>query len=345
MKAMVLTGLRKLEMREIPVPRIRRSTDVLIKMAAVGVCGSDVHYWRHGRIGRQVVKFPYIIGHECSGYVEQVGRGVSTVRKGDLVAIEPAVSCGKCDQCRAGREHTCRRLTFLGTPGQGEGCLCEYLVMPEQCCFPMRKRPDAGLAALCEPLSIGIYAVKLAGIERGARIGILGAGPIGLSVLVAARHAGAGRIYVTERLDYRMAVAKKAGASRTGDAARPKDIAGILKAEPAGLDVVLECCGQQDALDQGVALLKPGGTLVVVGIPEVSRVSFDVDTCRRREIRIQNVRRQVHCVQTALDLVEAGRPDVGFMITHRYPLEKTPEAFRLVSGYRDGVIKALIEFK
>lgn len=342
MKAAVLTGLRRFEVRDLPEPELRRPSDVLLRIAAVGVCGSDVHYWRHGRIGSQVVEFPYLVGHECAGVVEDMGRSVSGLRRGDIVAVEPAVSCHRCDQCRAGREHTCRRLSFLGTPGQGDGCLSEYLVMPAECCFPLRRRPDAGLAALCEPLSIGIYAVKLGKLPRGARIAILGAGPIGMSVLIAARRAGAGRIYVTEKLDYRAEAARKAGARWTGNIRKTPAVRRILDMEPVGLDAVFECCGEQSALDDGIALLKPGGKLVVVGIPSVERVSFDADTCRRREICIQNVRRQVHCVEDAVQLVQEEPRLVRSLITHRFPLEKTADAFKLVADYRDRVMKAII---
>ena len=141
---------------------------MLIRIEAVGVCGSDVHYYTTGRIGCQVVEYPFTIGHECAGTVVAVGNEVTRVRVGDRVAVEPAVTCGMCDQCRAGRENTCRHITFLGLSGQAAGCLSEYLVMPQQNCFPIPADLAWGEATISEPLAIGVYAVAQA--ELTARL-------------------------------------------------------------------------------------------------------------------------------------------------------------------------------
>jgi L-iditol 2-dehydrogenase len=344
MKAQVLTGIRQMEMRERAAPQISGPKDVLIRMACVGVCGSDVHYYTTGRIGSQIVQYPFAVGHEGAGVVEQVGAEVTRVKPGDRIAVEPAMSCFECDQCRAGRQHTCRKLRFLGCPGQAEGCLMELLVMPEESCFPIRDSMSLTQAALSEPLAIGVYAVKQSVPMRGAKVGILGAGPIGLSVLVAARAQGAESIYVTDKLHERLQAAVAAGAMWGGDPRSVDVVSEIEAREPGQLDVVFECCGQQQALDQAVRMLKPGGKLMIVGIPEEERVWFSIDFLRRKEICIQNVRRQVHCVQLALDGIADGSYPVDFMVTHRFPFDRTKEAFDLVSDYRDGVVKAMIEF-
>ncbi len=342
MKAVMLTGIRRMEMREVPAPEIRDPRDVLVRIRVVGVCGSDVHYYTTGRIGSQVVEYPFTVGHECAGIVEAVGDAVKRVGPGDRIAIEPAMSCGRCDQCRAGRPHTCRNLRFLGCPGQAEGSLSEYIVMPEESCFPLGDGTDLEAAALSEPLTIGVYAVSLSIPMRDAKIAVLGAGPIGLSVLLPALEQGAGAVYVTDRIDERLAAARRFGARWTGNPDREDVVAGVLEREPLGMDAVFECCGQQDALDQAVELLKPGGKLMLIGIPEVDRVSFVIDRIRRKEICIQNVRRQNGCLQKTLDLIESGRIDPRPMVTHRFPFERTREAFDLVTEYRDGVIKAMI---
>lgn len=344
MKAAVLTGLNEMEIVDLPKPEIERDTDVLLKIERIGVCGSDVHYYTTGRIGSQVVEYPYRVGHECSATVAEVGTGVTTLKVGDRVAVDPAQWCDECDQCKAGRAHTCRNLLFLGTPGQGPGCLCEYITMPAKSLFPIGANTTLQQAAIVEPLSIGIYSVKLAIPMKGARIAILGSGPIGLSCLLPAKFQGAEKIYVTDKLDYRLDVAKKAGATWTGNPDKEDVVKSITDQEPKLLDCVLECCGQQEALDQAVELLKPGGKLVIVGIPEVDRVSFTIDQLRRKEICVQNVRRQNECVQEAIDLVEKHGVDVDFMVTHKYGLEQSKEAFDLVKGYEDGVVKAIIEF-
>jgi L-iditol 2-dehydrogenase len=331
-----------MELREIPTPRIESDTDVLLKVGSIGVCGSDVHYYTTGRIGSQVVKYPFRVGHEFSAIVQETGRRVKRLKPGTRVAIEPAMSCGQCDQCRAHRRHTCRRLRFLGCPGQAEGCLSEYIVMPAECCYPIKRRTTLEQAAIAEPLSIGLYAVQQSVRMRGAKMAILGAGPIGLSVLLAAMAQKAGRIYVTDKIEARMAAALRVGADWTGNPAKQDVVGEIAAKEPLLLDAVFECCGQQEALDQAINLLKPSGKLMLVGIPEVDRVSFAIDTMRRRELCIQNVRRQNECMQPALDLIEKSKIDVDFMVTHRFSLDRTQEAFELVAGYQDGVVKAMI---
>jgi len=344
MKAMMLTGIRQMEMREVPDPVLQRPDDVLVRMRAVGVCGSDVHYYTTGRIGSQVVEYPFTVGHECAGEVIAVGPAVRRVRPGDRVAIEPANTCGECDQCRAGRENTCRNNRFLGCPGQAEGSLSDLLVMPEHCCFLIREETTFAQATISEPLAIGVYAVKNSVPMMDARIGILGMGPIGMSVLLPAMAAGAAAAYCTDKIDARLALASGAGAAWIGNPDASDVVAGILEREPLGLDVVFECCGQQEAIDQSVELLKPGGKLMLIGIPEVDRISFTIDKMRRKEICLQNVRRQRGCVQDALDLIEDRAIDVDQMVTHWFPFARTKEAFDLVTAYGDGVMKAMITF-
>lgn len=343
MKAMVLTGIREMELREVPEPKIDRETDVLVRMTTIGVCGSDVHYYETGRIGSQVVEYPFPLGHECAGIVERVGPGVQRLRPGDRVAVDPAMPCRECDQCRIGRHHTCRKLRFLGCPKQADGCFSEYIVMPAESCFPIPQAMTLEQAALSEPLAIGVYGVKMSIPMEGARVGILGVGPIGLSVLLPAKAQGAAKIFVTDKIDARLEVARRAGATWGGNPEREDVVAGVNALEPSQLDVVFECCGEQDALDQGIQMLKPGGKLMIIGIPRVSRVSFSIDAMRHKEICIQNVRRQVDCVQETLDRMHSGELAAGIMVTHRFPFEKTPEAFDLVAGYRDGVVKAMVE--
>jgi L-iditol 2-dehydrogenase len=343
MKTAFLTGLRQMEIREEPKPAIRESQDVLIRVDVVGVCGSDVHYYTTGRIGSQVVQYPDSTGHECAGTVVEIGAEVKTLRVGDRVAVDPAMPCGKCDQCLAGRSHTCRKLRFLGCPGQAPGALSEYLVMPASSCFKIPDKMSLVQAALCEPLSIGLYAVRRAEMIDGTKVGILGSGPIGLSVLlgIQAMHK-INIIYVTDLIDKRAAMAKHMGAKWTGIASQEKVVETIMKHEPLGLDYVFECAGQQETMDQAIEMLKPGGTLLMIGIPEVSRVSFNIDLMRRKEIRIQNIRRQNECVEPTIDLVGSGKMNADAMVTHHFPLERTKEAFDLVAGYQDGVVKAMI---
>jgi L-iditol 2-dehydrogenase len=344
MKAMMLTGIRQMEMKDIPEPVLESPNDVKIRMSVLGICGSDIHYYTQGRIGSQKVKYPFTVGHEGAGVVVEVGQKVTRVKPGDSIAIEPAMPCWKCDQCLAGRHHTCRNLRFLGCPGQAEGCLMEYIVMPEESCFPLvgNLNPDHG--SISEPLAIGVYAVKKSGSVKGLNIGILGFGPIGMSVLLAAKARGVENVYVTDKIDQRLSIAFKEGSALTHNPLKEDIIENILQKEKTGLDIVFECCGQQEALDQAVNLLKPGGKLVVIGIPEFDLWSMSVDTTRRKELTIQFIRRQVDCVETALEMMENGLIKVDRMVTHRFPFDKTKDAFDLVADYRDGVMKAMIDF-
>ncbi len=345
MKTVALSGAGKFELLEIPKPGIVNEDDVLLKVSSVGICGSDLHYYRQGRIGEQVIKFPFTVGHECSAVVEEVGANVKRVKPGDIIAVEPALSCHKCQQCLSGREHTCLNLKFLGAPGQRDGCLAEYIVMPETNCFVVPKNMNEEQAALIEPMSIGYYAVSL--LKNPKEINsatILGVGPIGLGVLLSLQATGINNIYVTDKLNYRLDTAKKAGATGIGNVDEEDIVVKFSKDNPDLFDFVFECCGEQDAMDQAVELLKPGGILLIVGIPEIERISFDISKIRRKEITIQNVRRQNNCMQPCIDLTSSGKWVPEFMVTHRFSFKKTNEAFDTVSNYKDGVIKALIKF-
>jgi L-iditol 2-dehydrogenase len=345
MKAFKLTSLREMALVDAPDPTIRQPTDVLLKMGAVGVCGSDIHYYTTGRIGTQVVEYPFTVGHECAGIVLEVGSGVQHVRSGDRVAIEPAVTCKNCDQCLSGRENTCRNNRFLGCPGQADGSLSEHLVLPEENCFKFDDRLSLSEATVSEPLAIAIYSVRQSGLAPGAKLGILGLGPIGRTVHLAAIDAGCGPVYSTDNIDDRCDAARAAGFTWVGNPRSTDVVREILTLEPLGLDVVFECCGQQAALDNAVDLLRPGGTLVMIGIPEVDEIYFAPEKIRRKELTLVNIRRQRGCVEAALDLIGRRQAAVAEMITHRFSFAETKTAFDLVADYRDGVVKAMIEFE
>jgi L-iditol 2-dehydrogenase len=328
---------------EVPEPKITKDDDVLMKVEMVGICGSDVHYFETGVIGTEAVEYPFVIGHECAATVAAIGSEVSGVKVGDRVAVEPAIVCHSCDQCKTGRENTCRNLRFLGCPGQVSGALCEYIVMPEHCCFVIGDNLTFAQAVLCEPLAIALYAVKQARLQRGSDIAILGAGPIGLSCLAGARAEDVKSCYVTDKVKERVEVAKRNGADWAGNPTSQDIVSDILSQQPQGIDAVFECAGQQETVDQAIDLLKPGGRLMMIGIPRIERISFVIEKGRRREISFINVRRQNDCEQAAIDSVASGKIDVDFMATHTFKLEQTQDAFDMVADYRDGVVKALIQ--
>jgi len=342
MKAAFLTGLQQVELLEIPEPVLKDALDVKIRVEAVGICGSDMHYHRSGRIGAQQVHYPQSVGHECAGTVVEPGPGCERIQVGQRVAVEPALSCGHCDQCHAQRPHTCRNLRFMGCPDQAPGTLAERIVVPEIACHPVPQDMSAALAAVMEPFSIGVYAANLGQIQPGMSVGILGTGPIGLCILLALQIYPSLTLYATDLYQERLTMAERFGAHWTGHPTRLDMVSSILEHEPKGLDVVYECAGEQDTLDQAVELLKPGGRLVLVGIPESPRIHFNIDLLRRKELVLQNVRRQNGCMDEAIHRAQEGHVLLNPLITHTFNLSQVQSAFDLVAHYRDGVIKAVI---
>ncbi|OHB58230.1 MAG: hypothetical protein A2Y12_02345 [Planctomycetes bacterium GWF2_42_9] len=343
MKTIELTKLRTLALVDRPMPTITAPGEVLLKVACIGICGSDVHYYTTGRIGSQIVQYPFTVGHELSATVVKTGPAVLYLPPGTRVAIDPATPCFTCDQCLKNRENTCRNLKFLGCPGQSPGCLCEYIVMPASSVFPIPNNVTLEQAMLSEPLSIGYYALKQSQPRPDSSIAVLGSGPIGLSSIASAKYLGLTEIYATDKIQSRLAAALKAGAIYASSPENRDIVSDILKLQPAGMDAVFECAGQQETVDQAIELLKPGGKLMLVGIPEFDRLSFAIDKARRKELTIINIRRQNHCVKPAIDMFASKAINLDFMLTHHFPIEKTQEAFELVAAYADGVIKAIID--
>ena len=345
MKVAYLTGIERIEIRDAPDPKLENPTDVRLQVETVGVCGSDMHYYRTGRIGDQVVKFPFPLGHELAATVVELGSEAENLSIGDRVVVDPLICCGKCDQCTSGREHTCRDQAFLGVPGQRDGTLSEQIVMPARCCYKLPEGMTLVQGALIEPFSIGLYAQRLGGDVVGKTAAILGCGPIGLSVLAALKAAGTDSVYMTDIRGNRAELASHMGTEWTGNPEKQDIVAEIRHAEPAGLDLAYECAGEQDTVDQCLQLVKPGGMVLIVGIPELDRLSFDMNVMRRSEVRIQNVRRQNQCFAAAIDLIAWGKVDLGSMVTHEFPLSETRAAFDIVSNYKDNVVKAMIHVR
>jgi L-iditol 2-dehydrogenase len=346
MKKVVLTDIRKMAVTSVPEPFIVNGNEVKIRLATIGVCGSDIHYYSEGKIGTQVVEYPFAVGHECSGIIEEVGAAVTNVKVGDLVVVDPAVHCGTCDQCLAGRPHTCRNNRFLGCPGQIEGCLCEYIVMPSFTCFPVTGKMNPVQAALIEPFTIGVYSVKQAGtVTSRTSALIFGAGPIGLSILLKLLADGVTGTGVVEPLEYRLRKAKEIGARYLINPLTEDVAQRVKEQEELLVDVVFEASGEQDAVTNAVKVLKPGGKLVLVGIPPSAQYTFDMDLMRRKELTVINVRRQNHCVEEAIDMVINGKVDLEKMVTHHFTLGESATAFDIVAGYKDGAIKAMIDME
>lgn len=342
MKAVFLTDIKKFETQEIPLPELINDDDVLIKIKMVGVCGSDIHYYKTGRIGSQIVEFPFITGHEAAGIVEKVGSKVKKLKHGQRIAIDPAVSCGQCDQCLLGRENTCRKLVFMGAPKQKAGAMCGYVILREHNCFPINDNMTLEQAVISEPLAIGIYAVDKSKPNPNDNIAILGVGPIGMSVFHYLRTKEIGDVFVTDRIDERLEFSKQLNPKYIGNPNKVNVVEEIKLLRPLEMDIVYECSGDPEAYKHAIELLKPGGIFVIVGIPELDEISFPIHELRRKEITILNIRRQSNCTQKAIDLLSSGKINIDKLVTHHFKMEETNKAFEMVSNYRDRVMKAII---
>ncbi|NMB90377.1 MAG: alcohol dehydrogenase catalytic domain-containing protein, partial [Chloroflexi bacterium] len=270
MQAATLYGIRdvRLEQRPVPTPG---PGEALLRILSVGVCGSDVHYYLEGRIGHQVVSAPIIMGHEFSAYVTALGPGVEGLDVGDLVAVEPGISCGECEMCQLGHPNLCPHVRFCGTPPV-DGVFAEYAVMPARNCFrlPAAITPPEG--ALLEPLGIAIHAVNLAHLRPGDRVAVLGAGPIGLLCAAVARAAGASAVYASEPLAYRREFARRYAATEVYDPSRQDVVAEVLSATSGrGVDVVFEAAGADETPQQAAGMVRTGGKILLAGIPASDR--------------------------------------------------------------------------
>jgi len=304
-------AVRRIEVDDAPMPW-PRAGEVLIELTAVGICGSDLHYFRHGRIGPQTLTFPQILGHEPAGIVAALGRGVRGLREGQRVAVEPGIACGRCRPCRDGRPNLCYRMRFLGGPGV-PGAFQQYLVMPAECAVPLPSRIDDALASATEPLGVALHALRLVGLKPGEPVGIIGAGPVGLSVLALARAAGGKVVAISDPRAARRAVARRLGAARTVEPAAFVDV--VRDATGGrGADVVFECSGAPTAVDVSVAASDRGARVALVGINEVDTLGVDPHAWRVRELQVVQVRRSRHTLtpvlkqlaKTDLGLVRAG---------------------------------------
>lgn len=342
MKAARLHGIRDIHIDEVPRPEPGPG-EVLLKMAAVGVCGSDVHYYLDGGIGDAVVTAPITMGHEPSAYVAALGEGVEGLEIGQLVAIEPAIPCGHCEMCLTGHPNLCPNVRFCGTPPI-DGVFSEYAVMPADNCVPLPEGFSPVEGALLEPLGVAIHTVDLSHLRVAQSIVVLGAGPIGLLIAAVARAAGAGQILMTEPIPERRAFAREYVADAVFDPTSEDVVAAVKAATNGrGVDIAFEAAGALDTPQNGVDMLRPGGTLVLCGIPSgEDRLTLTASSTRRKGTTIKMVRRMKFVYPRGIRLVQRGMVDLKAIATHFFTLDDIPRAFELVAGYEDGVIRAVV---
>jgi L-iditol 2-dehydrogenase len=318
MRASVLTGARELSVEDVPTPAMEVD-EVLVEVAAVGVCGSDTHYFRHGRIGEFVVTGPLILGHELSGRIAAVGEEVPQSRVGERVAIEPQKNCRRCRECRAGRYNLCRYMEFYATPPI-DGAFAQYCVIRTEFAHPVPDSMSDESAALLEPLSVAITTMRKAQIVPGSSILIAGAGPIGIICAQTARAFGAAEIIVTDLVPQRRERALSYGATQVLDP-RQTDVAA------AGLDVnaFVDASGSPQAVLSGIQAVRPAGTAVLVGVG-TSEMTLPVEHIQNLEITVTGIFRYTDTWPAGIHLVASGAVELDSLVTGRFGLERAAEA-------------------
>jgi L-iditol 2-dehydrogenase len=337
-----------MRLEELPNPAAPGAGLVLLRTKAVGICGSDLHVYQDGRLGFTDLKSPLVLGHEFAGVVEAIGQDAQdgnhqALKVGTAVAVDPAQHCGHCEQCEKGNPNLCQNVRFCGL-WPDDGALREFMLVPAKCCFPIPAGTDFGEAALLETLGVGLHAVDLAKFRVGDSAVILGAGPIGLCILQAARLTGASPIYVTDRLDWRLKLAERFGAIPI-NFERVDAVEQIMRETKArGVDVAIEAAWSDHSVQQAVDLARLGGRVVLVGIPGADdKLVMKHSVARRKGLTIRMARRMKHAYPRAIDLHQRGAIDLRGLISHRFPLEKSADAFELNLRYEPPVVKVIID--
>jgi L-iditol 2-dehydrogenase len=332
-RAAVLYGVGDLRIEEVPLPE-PGPHDVLVQIRSVGVCGSDVHYYEHGRIGDFVVDAPLVLGHESSGVVIGLGSEVTRREIGERVALEPGVPCGVCAQCRAGRYNLCPDVRFFATPPI-HGAFATYVTINEQYAYALPDSISDDAGALLEPLSVGVWANRKAGTTVGSKVLVTGAGPIGILAAMVARAAGAGYVGIVDVNADRLRQAKELGVDEALDGREQPDLAAR---EP---DVLLECTGVAPVVRSGILALAPAGRCVLVGMGALADQPLPVAAIQARELTVTGTFRYANTYPEAIALAASGRIPLDKLVGARLPLEDTEKALRM--GHTDPtVLKTIV---
>lgn len=341
MKAARLHAPGDIRIEELPEPGPPGPGEVLLAVTAVGICGSDLHYYREGGLGGLTPEQPLILGHEFAGRVEAVGPGVS-LPVGSRVAAEPGRSCGRCEPCLEGHPNLCPHVLFCGS-SPVDGALRERMLYPASLLFPLPDVISDDEGAALEPLGIGLHALSLARVEPGRTVAILGAGPIGLMLVILSRAAGASEIIVTEPVTHRHEAALRLGATAALDpSAAPVGTAIRELTEGRGVDVAFEAAGAPDTPAEAVEAVRAGGHVVLVGIPADDRVVLSHAVARRKGLTLRFARRAKHTYPRAIALAARRVVDLRPLLTHLFPLAEAAEAFHVADTYADGALKVTI---
>lgn len=340
MRSIQMVSPRRLELRPMEDPPDPGHGELLVRVRAVGVCGSDLHWYKEGRIGAFPATYPLVLGHEPAGEVAAIGPGVEGFQPGDRVAIEPTLSCGHCEFCLLGRHNNCIRSTFMGSP-QAPGLFREYAVVPAGNATRFPPSFSFVRATLIEPLAVIMHLLELVDIGPTDTVAVLGAGPIGLLSAAVARACGAPSVISVDRLAHRRDLARRMGATVAVDIpglpAAVLDLTGGL-----GASVVIDAAADAQTINTGLAIARPGGVFVLAGIPSLANLPVDLHSAMAKEIRLQTLKRSNHRSQPAIALL-AREAVADHLITHAVGAEQAPEAVEMLAEYRDGVGKLVVK--
>ena len=342
-RAFVLHGIADMRLEQVEMPRPNRD-EALVRIRSVGVCGSDVHYFRNGRIGSFVVTAPLILGHECSGEVVSVGSEVKDLKAGDRVVMEPGIPCRKCWYCKNGRYNKCPDIRFMATPPYN-GSMVEYMSWPADFLFKMPDKMTFQEGALVEPFAVGLFSTRRSGLYPSASVVILGAGPIGLTTLEAVKAMGAGQVISVDVMPNRLALAEKMGATHVINA-REKNAAEVIKklTNGEGAHFVFETAGTETTVRQTAELARDGGTVVLVGLPPELEIKMPIVECVIREVKFVTSFRYCNIFEEAITLMSHGKVDLKPLLTHEFKFDRTLEAFEVAEHSKDKAVKVVINF-
>ena len=341
MRAACLLPEGGIDLQERPAPAPGPG-QVLVAPRLVGICGSDLHYYKDGRIGTWRVRRPHVLGHEFAGVVTEVGDGVETTQIGDHIAVEPIVPCENCDACRRGVYNLCPHMRFTGSP-HTDGALQDLVAVPARGAHSLPAEMNFSLGALVEPTSIAVHSVRRGEVRPGESVLIIGAGPIGLLILAVALAHGAGAVHSTDLDEGRLALAAELGATTTVNvgALEPEEI--LERTEPPGADVVFEAVGSPRTLETALRLVRPGGRVVAVGVNTEERIPFNLLLAQSMEATVIPVYLGRDAFPEAISLLASGRIDGRRLVSHRFPLERTSEAMDTALSVSSGAVKVMID--
>lgn len=345
-KAAFMRGTDKMIIKEVEIPKIK-DDEVLVSLEYVGICGSDVHYYHHGNCGAYKVDLSndYMLGHECAGVVTEIGKNVKNLKVGDKVALEPGITCGKCEACKSGHYNLCPDVVFLATPPV-PGCNEEYIAFPEDMCFKLPENVSTKAGALIEPLSVGFYSVEQSNMNTGDTVVILGSGCIGLVTLLASKARGAGKIIVADLVDARLNKALELGATHVINSAKEDVLKSIEKiTDGRGADIVFETAGSPVTIAQTPFIVRRGGTITLVGIAAQEEISYNFAQIMDKEATIKSVFRYKNIFPKAISAVASGAIDVASIITHEFSLEDIEAAYNEAVNNKENLVKAVIKIK